>query len=160
MAGFFHLVHRSWCKTLNGQYCHSLLVNTHFACDTITCKLCVLDPFDIIIIIIIKNNFYPVSVPDRQRSAAAVMWAAALAAVIGIALAWLYRINSAMESVPEEAAKFSPRRWTKQQVRDTYEQLKQKPFDFVKKLPPRLDRRYVVVGGSGEPIPPQPGVSD
>ncbi|KAK4128858.1 NAD(P)-binding protein [Parathielavia appendiculata] len=66
-----------------------------------------------------------------------------------IVLAWLWRINAAMQSVPESARQASPRRWTERELRDTYERLKQKPLDFVKLLPPRLDRRYVVVGGSG-----------
>jgi hypothetical protein len=69
-----------------------------------------------------------------------------------LALAWLVRINVAMLTVPEGAREASPRRWTKQELHDTYERVKQKPLDFVKLLPPRLDRRYVVVGGSGKPL--------
>jgi hypothetical protein len=69
-----------------------------------------------------------------------------------MAVAWLVRINMAMRSVPEGVREASPRRWTKQELRDTYERVKQKPLDFVKLLPPRLDRRYVVVGGSGKPL--------
>ncbi|SPQ18653.1 d657bd50-5801-4958-8e8f-dbf8fbb3b942 [Thermothielavioides terrestris] len=77
-----------------------------------------------------------------------MMWAVALAA-LAITLAWLVRVNSAMQSVPEEISRLSPRRWTRKELRDTYERLKQKPVDFAKLLPPRLGRRYVVVGGSG-----------
>ncbi|KAL2261048.1 hypothetical protein VTK26DRAFT_4768 [Humicola hyalothermophila] len=76
------------------------------------------------------------------------MWAVALALAVG-ALIWLYRINAGMTYVPAEAAKASPVRWTRQQLRDTYERVKRNPVDFFKALPPRLDRRYVVVGGSG-----------
>ncbi|KAK4235519.1 hypothetical protein C8A03DRAFT_46367 [Achaetomium macrosporum] len=76
------------------------------------------------------------------------MWVLALGA-LAIALAWLARINSAMQSVPEEARKLSPRRWTKKDLWDTYDRVKQTPIDFLKLLPPRLERRYVVVGGSG-----------
>ncbi len=83
----------------------------------------------------------------------AMLWAV-IAAVAVMAVAWLIRIDSAMHSVPEEARKASPRRWTKEQLRETYERVKQKPLDFRSLLPPRLDRRYVVVGGSGEPLPP------
>lgn len=71
-------------------------------------------------------------------------------AVAIIATAWLIRINSAMKSVPEDARRASPNRWTKDQLRSTYERVKQKPIDFTKLLPPRLERRYVVVGGSGK----------
>ena len=83
----------------------------------------------------------------------AMLWAV-IAAVAVMAAAWLIRIDSAMHSVPEGARKASPRRWTKEQLRETYERVKQTPLDFRKLLPPRLDRRYVVVGGSGEPLPP------
>ncbi len=78
------------------------------------------------------------------------MWVVAVATAIVVALIWLYRINSAMEAVPAEIAKISPRRWTKQQIKETYDRLKQNPTSFLKELPPHLDRRYVVVGGSGE----------
>ncbi len=81
----------------------------------------------------------------------AMLWAV-IAAVAVMAVAWLIRIDSAMHSVPEGARKASPRRWTKEQLRETYERVKQNPLDFRKLLPPRLDRRYVVVGGSGEPL--------
>ncbi|KAL2132299.1 hypothetical protein VTI74DRAFT_3962 [Chaetomium olivicolor] len=76
------------------------------------------------------------------------MWAV-VAAVIGIVLLWLRQVNKGMMAVPEEARKASPRRWTKQELRETYERLKRQPYDFSKLLPPRLGRRYVVVGGSG-----------
>jgi hypothetical protein len=81
-----------------------------------------------------------------------MMWAVALAA-LAITLAWLARVNSAMQSVPEEISRLLPRRWTKKELRDTYERLKQNPVDFAKLLPPRLGRRYVVVGGSGSALP-------
>ena len=80
-----------------------------------------------------------------------MFWAVAVAVAV-MAAAWLMRINAAMLSVPDEARKASPRRWTKEQLRDAYERVKQKPIDFTKLLPPRLERRYVVVGGSGEPL--------
>lgn len=65
---------------------------------------------------------------------------------------WLYRVNKAMQAVPEEAAKAFPGHWTSQQIRETYERLKKTPSDFVKHLPPKLDRKYVVVGGAGKMI--------
>ncbi len=65
------------------------------------------------------------------------------------AVLWLYRINKAIKAIPEPAAKAAPRRWTTQEIRDMYEKLEEKPVDFGKHLPPRLERRYVVVGGSG-----------
>ncbi|KAK0656641.1 hypothetical protein B0T16DRAFT_316951 [Cercophora newfieldiana] len=74
-----------------------------------------------------------------------------LAAAItsAIALLWLYRINLAMQAVPAEAIKASPRRWTRQEIRETYERVSKTPSDFSKQLPPALKRRYVVFGGAG-----------
>ncbi|EAQ92782.1 hypothetical protein CHGG_01017 [Chaetomium globosum CBS 148.51] len=72
-----------------------------------------------------------------------------IAAVAVIASAWLARINSAMKSVPEDVQKISPRRWTKDQLRNVYQRVRQNPIDYARLLPPRLNRRYVVVGGSG-----------
>ncbi|KAK3341422.1 hypothetical protein B0T25DRAFT_593979 [Lasiosphaeria hispida] len=77
----------------------------------------------------------------------AVTGAAALTIII--VTTWLYRINSAMKYIPEEVAKWAPRRWTQHEIRAAYERIKRNPIDFVKDLPPRLDRRYIVIGGAG-----------
>ncbi|KAK4229078.1 hypothetical protein QBC38DRAFT_453703 [Podospora fimiseda] len=77
-----------------------------------------------------------------------MLWQVVLA-ILGIGLIWLYRFNEALKAVPEEVRKLAPRRWTPQEVRETYERLTRNPIDFNKILPPKLDRRYVVVGGSG-----------
>lgn len=77
------------------------------------------------------------------------MWRLALT-ILGVGLIWLYRFNRALNSVPDEARKLAPRRWTPQEVRDTQERLRQTPIDFLKVIPPRLERRYVIVGGSGQ----------
>lgn len=91
----------------------------------------------------------------HHLSAIAIMSAVQCsAAAVVAALLWLYRINRAMEAVPDEVAKITPHRWTKQVLREAYERVKQKPIDFGQSLPPRLDRRYVIVGGSGEPFQP------
>jgi biopolymer transport protein ExbB/TolQ len=87
-------------------------------------------------------------------STMATMWLS-LAVTTAIVAVWLYRVNRAFRAVPEEAARASPRRWTKNELRETYERLKKKPLDFTKNIPPRLDRRYIVVGGSGV-LPPAP----
>ena len=77
----------------------------------------------------------------------------AAAAIVAGAL-WLYRINTLMKVVPKDVAEYSPHRWTKKEVQDTYAQMSKKPLDFTKLLPPKLERRYVVVGGSGMLQPP------
>ncbi|KAK1755317.1 hypothetical protein QBC47DRAFT_214103 [Echria macrotheca] len=76
------------------------------------------------------------------------VWSA-IAAAVALVVVWLFRVNSAMKSVPEEIAKAAPKRWTSQQIRETFERLEKNPTDFKKHLPPRLDRRYVVFGGAG-----------
>lgn len=77
------------------------------------------------------------------------MFWTALAAVAVLAAVWLVRINAGMKSVPEDAQNASPQRWTKQRIQEAYERVKKRPIDFSHLLPPRLERRYVIVGGSG-----------
>ena len=72
------------------------------------------------------------------------------ALVILILLAFYLRhVNNGMKTVPHEALKLSPHRWTDEEIRRTYKQISEKPLDWTPHLPPRLERRYVVVGGSG-----------
>lgn len=54
-----------------------------------------------------------------------------------------------MKVVPDEVLKLSPHRFTDQEIRDTYKKVTEKPLDWTPHLPPKLERRYVVVGGSG-----------
>lgn len=73
-----------------------------------------------------------------------------LLVAVALLVVYLIHANLALKSVPELARKAVPRRWTKEEIRETFERVKKKPTDFTRLLPPRLDRRYVVVGGSGE----------
>ena len=68
--------------------------------------------------------------------------------VILLAL-YLRHVNNGMKQVPHEALKLSPKRWTDEEIRRTYKQISEKPLDWTPHLPPHLERRYVVVGGSG-----------
>lgn len=77
----------------------------------------------------------------------------AAAAIVAGAL-WLYRINMLMKVVPKEVAEYSPHRWTTEEIQETYAHTSKEPLDFTKLLPPKLERRYVVVGGSGMLPPP------
>lgn len=63
---------------------------------------------------------------------------------------YLYIVNRAMTSVPEEVRRLSPHRWTEKEIRETYDRIKRSPVDVISQVPPKLERRYVVVGGSGE----------
>lgn len=55
-----------------------------------------------------------------------------------------------MATVPPEALALSPRRWTDEEIRETYERVCKEPVDYRQLLPPKLERKYIVVGGSGE----------
>ncbi|KAH8893698.1 NAD(P)-binding protein [Thozetella sp. PMI_491] len=74
-------------------------------------------------------------------------WVAIGAAITVVLL--LYRQNAILRAVPHEIAEHSPRRWTRAEIREAYERLVKTPLDFRKILPPKLERKYVVVGGSG-----------
>lgn len=62
---------------------------------------------------------------------------------------YLYKLNMAMSSVPEEAHAMRPHPWTKEDIRETYDRVCREPIDFTKRLPAKLERRYIIVGGSG-----------
>ena len=79
------------------------------------------------------------------------LYVAALAALV---LGYLIKLNAAMSSTPSEGQQASPRRWTKAEIRETYAKLDEQPVDFNSHLPPKLDRRYVVVGASGTQVRP------
>jgi nucleoside-diphosphate-sugar epimerase len=68
---------------------------------------------------------------------------------IVLAVLYLVHINIGLERVPKEARQLSPKRWTEEEIRSTYQKVCENPVDFTPHLPPRLERRYVVVGGSG-----------
>ncbi|KAI1840051.1 hypothetical protein JX266_013742 [Neoarthrinium moseri] len=69
--------------------------------------------------------------------------------ILAVALAYLFRINQLLKGTPDEIRKLSGSRWTADQLRTTYRRLEKKSIDYTDKLPPKLDRRYIVTGGSG-----------
>lgn len=77
---------------------------------------------------------------------------ALVAAAIAVLLLclYLYKLNMAMTSIPEEAHAVRPHPWTDEEIRETYERVCKEPIDFTKRLPPKLERRYIIVGGSGQ----------
>jgi len=83
--------------------------------------------------------------------AAQLVLVAFAAAAVFIVL-YLWRINTILSRTPAEALKLSGPRWTPELLRETYARLERDPPDLYAKdkLPPKLDRRYVVTGGSGE----------
>ncbi|KAI8949149.1 hypothetical protein F4801DRAFT_421298 [Xylaria longipes] len=76
-----------------------------------------------------------------------VLWA--LATATFATLAYLVRLNQQLSGTPEEVRRRAGPRWTPDLLKKTYERLQQHTIDYTHKLPPKLDRRYVVTGGSG-----------
>ena len=64
-------------------------------------------------------------------------------------LLYLVHVNHGFSQVPEEVPKLSAPEWTDEEIRVTYKRVCENPIDFAAHLPPALERRYVVVGGSG-----------
>lgn len=62
---------------------------------------------------------------------------------------YLYKLHKVMISVPEEARALRPHPWTEKEIQETYDRVCREPIDFTKRLPPRLERKYIIVGGSG-----------
>jgi hypothetical protein len=69
--------------------------------------------------------------------------------IVALAL-YLFRLNQLLKGTPEEVRKLSGSRWTAEQLRKTYDRLSAHPVDYIDQLPPKLERRYIVTGGSGE----------
>lgn len=74
----------------------------------------------------------------------------AVAGAVVTLILYLYRLNQLWTSIPQEALDFSPHRWTDDEITKTYERVCKEPIDFKKVLPPKQERRYIVIGGSGE----------
>ncbi|KAK3330748.1 hypothetical protein B0H66DRAFT_73640 [Apodospora peruviana] len=74
------------------------------------------------------------------------------AATIVLLFAYLFRLNNIISQTPDEIAKLSPTRWTSAQLRETYRKLESNPMttkSYAHRIPPKLERRYIVTGGSG-----------
>lgn len=63
---------------------------------------------------------------------------------------YFWHLNRALSGIPDEASKVSPHRWTPEEIKATYAKVAKNPIDDTAHLPPKLERRYIVVGGSGE----------
>ncbi|KXJ90269.1 hypothetical protein Micbo1qcDRAFT_164804 [Microdochium bolleyi] len=74
-----------------------------------------------------------------------------LAALALASVLYLWRNNTLLLRTPDAARKLAGPRWTPELLRDTCARLERAPLDLCDpgKLPPRLERRYIVTGGSG-----------
>jgi hypothetical protein len=73
----------------------------------------------------------------------------ALFAFATFLLLYILRINTLLRGVPCGVRKLTDKPGTKEESRRTYNILKKHLVDYTDKIPPRLDRRYVVTGGNG-----------
>ncbi|KAH6648573.1 hypothetical protein BKA67DRAFT_594100 [Truncatella angustata] len=62
---------------------------------------------------------------------------------------YLWKLNQALRLTPPDVLALSPNRWTDQKIKETYQKIKNNPISWAEKLPPKLNRRYIVTGGSG-----------
>ncbi|KAK3311091.1 uncharacterized protein B0T15DRAFT_60939 [Chaetomium strumarium] len=80
-------------------------------------------------------------------------WPLLLAGLLGaLTAAYLVRLNQLLLRTPDEIAKLAPTtRWTTSLLRETYRRLEGRPIttsSYATRIPPRLERRYIVTGGS------------
>jgi hypothetical protein len=71
-----------------------------------------------------------------------------------VILIYLWLANHAMCRRMPEAMKYAQEPWTEEEMRRTYEEAQKSPVDFRSFLPPKKNRRYIVVGGSGMCVSP------
>ncbi|KAL6833540.1 hypothetical protein J3E69DRAFT_143986 [Trichoderma sp. SZMC 28015] len=74
-----------------------------------------------------------------------------LALAVGAICLVLYilRLNWVLSHTPQEVINRAGEPLTRDYVRDVFERVKRDGIDWEDRLPPRKDRRYIVVGGSG-----------
>lgn len=70
--------------------------------------------------------------------------------IAAVLLVYLIRVNQLLKRVPIEVRKLSGQPWTSETLSRTYRQLDKQPIDYTHKLPPRLNRRYLITGGNGK----------
>lgn len=72
--------------------------------------------------------------------------------LLGLALLYLINLNRLLSITPDEVKKLAGDRWTDDRVKKTYERLRQNQIttaSYASQLPLKLNRRYIVTGGSG-----------
>lgn len=78
-----------------------------------------------------------------------VLLAATVIFLIGLVI-YAVRVNHVMWNTPREARRLIPRFITREDIQIAYEKVKKKGIDWKAQLPVRRERRYIIVGGSGE----------
>ena len=69
--------------------------------------------------------------------------------LLSLLVVYLWHVNRGISGSPPDASKLPNKRWTPDEVRAAYEKTRASPTNVSEHLPPKLGRRYIVVGGSG-----------
>ncbi|KAK0632487.1 hypothetical protein B0T14DRAFT_34574 [Immersiella caudata] len=72
--------------------------------------------------------------------------------ISALLVVYLVGLNQLLSGVPENVRKLSPIRWSIPLLRKTYQRLEAEPIttrSYAQRIPPKLERRYIVTGGSG-----------
>lgn len=72
-----------------------------------------------------------------------------LVGLFSLCILYLWHVNRGLSGTPPEASKLPKKRWTSEDARIGYEKTHTSPTNVSEHLPPKLGRRYIVVGGSG-----------
>ncbi|KAK7544472.1 uncharacterized protein J3D65DRAFT_20840 [Phyllosticta citribraziliensis] len=62
---------------------------------------------------------------------------------------YLCHVNHGLGGTPEVVERVAVKPWTEEELRKTYDELKENPIDVTPHLPPKQNRRYIVTGGTG-----------
>jgi len=100
-------------------------------------------------------------IPPPQKSCLPCHLVAIFFAALALGVVcYLLRINRLLATTPAEIQRLTPTRWTRETVKETYRRLEKRPItpdSYKDQLSPRLDRRYIVTGGSGTSSSERPG---
>ena len=67
-----------------------------------------------------------------------------------LVFSYLWLANHAMTKEYNEVYKYAQKPWGKDEMNEVYDEAKRGPIDVRPFLPPKQNRRYIVLGGSGE----------
>jgi nucleoside-diphosphate-sugar epimerase len=72
-------------------------------------------------------------------------------AAVSLVAAFLYlrHIERGLQAWPRDAQKLAPHRWFDTDIKSAADRVSRQRLDWTPLLPPKLERRYIIVGGSG-----------
>ncbi|ROT41579.1 NAD(P)-binding protein [Sodiomyces alkalinus F11] len=72
-----------------------------------------------------------------------------MASVALFLLLWAWKVNHAMSTTHPDLLKLTKGPWLEEDIKRVYRRVEEAPCDWKPHLPPKRERRYIVVGGSG-----------